>query len=399
VSAAAQFALSPLLIHYFHRLSFVGLVSNMFAVPWAAVCLSLGVALFGVDVLFGNGFPTTFLAAVTEKAVLGLWRGVAFFAGWPGAEMVISWNNGQVFALAAAVSVTLVVLAARRRGGKWVLAVWAVALPFFWAGGRPSDRALTVTWLDVGLGDAVVVVSPSRRVTVIDGGSSASAAHRLVPYLRSRGIARIDRLILTHADPPHAGGLRAVLKEFPVGEFLCGAATWRSSVWAEGRELIEDRGVPHRFVEANDAWEEDGVRWRLLAPVPSDPPDPDSQGLVVHLEFGETSALLTADVPVSLQRRLAGVPPSRLTVMQWPHHGRAFPDFDFLAAKNPRWFVVSGDRPKGFVESFSLGGSVRSTALHGSLEWRSDGIESRLRSLRPPPTDVFRAVVPRVPPL
>jgi competence protein ComEC len=390
ISAAAQLALAPLLVHYFHRFSWIGLLTNVAAVPWAAVCVALGAGLLLLDLLWPAGAVTRAWAWAAEASAEGLWSCVAFFAKAPAAELTPLWTGGQVAVFAAAVAAALFFVAAGLRGWKTALAFWLAAAPaWLWAGRKPPAEELAITWLDAGLGDAAVVETPAGAVTVVDAGSASAGAYRLAPYLRRLRVRRIDRFVLTHADPPHAGGLEELAEEFEIGQLLCTEATWRSPVWSHQREMLERRRVPRRFLQSGDYWEDGPVRWRVLSPEAGDPGDPDAQSLVLLLEYGAAAALLSADAPPARQRLLAeGIP--ALSVLQWPHHGRRpFPGF--LSAGRPRWLVVSGEEAGPYPASFSLGGAVRVTGRDGSLRWTSDGSISRLEKLAAAPPDVVAA--------
>ena len=86
--------------------------------------------------------------------------------------------------------------------------------------GRKQE--LRVLFLDVGQGDSTVLETPSGKVCVIDTGNLSSdgktdQGRRVVaPYLRWRGIQKIDLLILTHPDLDHLGGAKSLLSDFSV---------------------------------------------------------------------------------------------------------------------------------------------------------------------------------------
>ena len=93
-----------------------------------------------------------------------------------------------------------------------------------------------ITMLDVGQGESIFLRDVTGKTILIDVGGKAesdkkiekwqekattsNAQRTLIPYLKSRGVAKIDQLILTNADKEHVGDLLEVTKAFHVGEIL-----------------------------------------------------------------------------------------------------------------------------------------------------------------------------------
>ncbi len=83
-----------------------------------------------------------------------------------------------------------------------------------------GDGRLHVTTIDVGQGDCVLVTFPNGRRLLVDAGGVTvrgdfDIGDRIVgPALRARGLRRLDYLAITHGDPDHIGGARAVLRDF-----------------------------------------------------------------------------------------------------------------------------------------------------------------------------------------
>jgi competence protein ComEC len=94
----------------------------------------------------------------------------------------------------------------------------------------------TISYLDIGQGDSILITTPSGVHILVDGGGTLNFGQKeewrirrspfevgakvLVPLLKKRGIHRLDVIILTHGDQDHAGGLQAVLEEIPVSALL-----------------------------------------------------------------------------------------------------------------------------------------------------------------------------------
>lgn len=97
---------------------------------------------------------------------------------------------------------------------------------------RP-EVGLSVTFFDVGQGDAALLRTAGKATIVIDTGHSGE----LVPLLRGEGVSRIDLLILSHPHADHIGGMSAVLRAFPVAE------TWYAGVYrGRARAALEAAG-------------------------------------------------------------------------------------------------------------------------------------------------------------
>jgi competence protein ComEC len=392
-SFCAQLALAPLLLHYFHRLSWVGLAANLVAVPWAAVCLASGIFFSVWQSLAPAGPATLGLAYAVEKVVMGLWAAVRVFAEIPGGEGRLAWNSLQTVILAAVVAATFLLVGGKRFPAEklapsrrpWALAglLWLAGLPLLVAAGGPTKTGrLSVVWLDVGLGDSMVVTSPGGHITVVDVGDTRAGQYAVGPYLRGRAIRRIQDLILTQADPAHAGGLEALLAEIRVDQVSCSRATWNDLAGSAGRRILEAGGTPVRFLRDGDEWSRDSALWRVMIPVPASQ-DPDHRALVLLVKLKDHAALLTSDLPPIHQGAILRRVHGPISALQWPHHGRVQPDPAFLRQAGAQWTVVSGDVLPGFARGLDKP-RVYVTGRDGSLEWTTDGRVPGFRLLVPP---------------
>ena len=78
---------------------------------------------------------------------------------------------------------------------------------------------LTVTFLDVGQGDSILVQAPNGHAMLLDAGESW-AAPAVSAGLAAEGITQLDYVIATHDHDDHIGGMAQVLPEVTVGAFL-----------------------------------------------------------------------------------------------------------------------------------------------------------------------------------
>ena len=112
--------------------------------------------------------------------------------------------------------------------------------------------------LDVGQGLSVVVQTKNHTL-VYDTGNAFSdrfnmADQVLLPFFRNREIARLDRLIISHADHDHAGASKKLLNKIKVNEVLSG----------EVKRVTEKFTVDSKSCIKGQEWQWDGVLFQIL---------------------------------------------------------------------------------------------------------------------------------------
>ena len=88
----------------------------------------------------------------------------------------------------------------------------------------PAETGLTAVFLDVGQGDSIFIETPDSKKILIDGGgmfNKQNMGKRVVlPFLRQKGINKLDLVVLTHPHDDHLRGLVSVLNDFAVDAVL-----------------------------------------------------------------------------------------------------------------------------------------------------------------------------------
>lgn len=243
---------------------------------------------------------------------------------------------------------------------------------------RPPAGEAWVTVLDVGQGTAVVVES-ARRVLVYDAGPGGAYAMdagtaALVPFLVHRGYARLDQVVVSHADSDHAGGLGALLAAFPGAPVAAGE---------ELPALDHERGC-----RAGERWEWDGVVFSFLWPADGADVRGNDASCVLRVEVGAGAVLLAGDIEQVSEASLVAAQAERLRaqLLLVPHHGsRTSSTEAFVAAVAPTWAVVTTGRrnrwgfPKPEVQARyqAAGAQVLRTDETGALRLRlhGDGVD------------------------
>ena len=335
-SAAVTVASIPLVATAFHRVSLVGWAVNVLALPVVSVltlasavtggAFCLSPALAGLPLLVAEHSARLLLALVRVGAAVP-W-GVAPFPSfaWPAA-------------LAFGLGLLGVALGVRRAG--W-LAAFAVAAVLV----RPaleSRPPLELTVLPVGHGDSLLVSSAGHHLLVDGGGVPEGidpGARIVVPYLRERGIRRLEVVALSHPHPDHALGLLTVLREVPVERLWLPAAVERGPLVdallaAAGPARVE-------WLAAGEVRTLGAATVQVLSP----PRDVgrlrtvNDRSLVLHVGAGSRSVLLPGDAGAAAEEDL---PPMESTVVKVPHHGSRTASSPRLVDSSLAWLALFSD--------------------------------------------------------
>jgi competence protein ComEC len=341
-SAAVTLASLPLVAGAFHRVSLAGLLANVVALP---LCGMLTLACAGAAGVFCI-HPG--LAALPLQAAGGLstslLRLVAFASSVPGAALPLP-SFGALTAAAWCAGLTGLALGWRRI--PWLA---PAALAAVLAGPALAPRPpLEVTFLPVGNGDAALISSAGRTLLVDGGGvpGGTDPGTRIVlPYLRERGIHRLDAVALSHPHPDHALGLLAVLSEIPTEALWLPAGIeagplLRALVSAAGPARVE-RLAAGRQLPLGQA------TVRVLSPPTGSSRlrSVNDRSLVLQVQAEGRSLLLPGDVEAAGE---AGLPVGEATLVKVPHHGSRTSSTPLLVARTrPALAVFSVGRHNRF---------------------------------------------------
>ncbi|MGH6609226.1 MAG: DNA internalization-related competence protein ComEC/Rec2, partial [Burkholderiaceae bacterium] len=319
VQIAVTLALIPATVLLFHQLSIVSPFANAVAIPivsWAVTPLALIGAAFAA-------LPPPL--SMFADPMLGLANAIfAMLAGGLQAAASFSWATLPV----ATPPSVLVALAGA--GVIWLLAppgwplraVGALALApmFVWPALRAAPGEVWVTALDVGQGSALLIET-ADRAWLYDAGprysSDSDAGERIiVPYLRHRGIGRLDGIVVSHLDSDHSGGAASVLRAMQVDHLI-------SSI-APGHAALNMRSDVQRC-ESGMQWTSGAATFLILHPTTTDyelKRSTNSMSCVIWIAVGTLRLFLTGDVTSDDEAALLARAPSlRATWLAAPHHG------------------------------------------------------------------------------
>lgn len=245
---------------------------------------------------------------------------------------------------------------------------------------------LTVSIIDVGQGDSILVQYPNGANMLVDAGTS-SAGKAVVSYLRSREVAALDIVVATHPHEDHIGGIKTVLNAFVVCKVWDSGCNHGSRTQANMLSAIKAKGIRFETPKAGLTERIGDVNVSVLAPKAGVMDDANNSSLVLRIVYGKTSFLLTGDLGDCERQSVAEWPES--TVLKVPHHGsHNGTDLAFLQQVKPKIAVIScgKDNPYGHPHKSTLdalkyvGTATYVTAESGTVVLTSDGTSVTLKT-------------------
>jgi competence protein ComEC len=343
VTIAALVATAPLLAFHFGSVQLVALPANLLALPAVAPVMWLGMVQAALGGIGGAALGPAAALGWVEGLLLGYLRALArWFGDAPHGQLALPLRSPLGVA-AAYVVIAVVAFWVRRvsralephrlaAGGAWrrlyrrrrlALAAGGVALigVALWRVTAPPGPpgALTVSFLDVGQGDATLVQDASGAAVLFDGGPPEARVARLI---RNLGVKRLSVVVATHQSRDHQGGLPEVVERFPVDLFLDGGDGTRDRAFraleaeAARRHIRTVRAVAGQTVRAG------GLTIHVMWPTPraagQPAEDPNQRAVTAVVSEGSFRLFLSADAE---SPSLLPLDLPQVSAMKVPHHG------------------------------------------------------------------------------
>jgi competence protein ComEC len=312
---AVTAGLVPLTLLLFGQVSVVSPLANAVAIPLVSFAVT-PLALAGSMM---PGPPGDWLLLLAHRAVEMLAWLLHQMAVWPGAVWRAPAPQAWVFVLG--LGGTLWMLMPRGWPHRWAGAV-ALLPMLLQVPERPPASTFRVTAFDVGQGMALLVETERHRLLYDTGPAYAPGADGgsrvILPYLRMRGIAALDGIVVSHSDTDHTGGAQAVLEGVDTG--------WVASSLPADHAIVRAAGH-HVRCAAGQHWEWDGITFDMLHPTRASYDalqlKTNARSCTLRISNGRRTVLLAGDIEAPQEAALLERARDRLRadVLLAPHHG------------------------------------------------------------------------------
>ena len=199
---------------------------------------------------------------------------------------------------------------------------------------------LTVSYLDVGQGDAAVIQCDGHAM-MIDGGKAEESSY-IYAWLKQHQLSTLDVMVATHADADHIGGLPGALNYAKVGTAYCPVTKGTTQTFENFVKYLNAQGKSITVPTAGEQFSLGTAQVTILGPIQS-ADDSNNNSIVLKLQFGATSFLFTGDAEREEEQELLNSGANlQSTVLKVGHHGSdTSTSYPFLRAVAPQYAVIS----------------------------------------------------------
>ena len=337
VQVVVTLGLVPVLAGSFGSVSLVSALVNLYAIPLYTLLIVPAVLVSCAVAMLAAGTGAVMLDW-TGRLIESTWPLIAVPASWPLATWSIAGLDG--IAWIALMLGTLAALSPLPIPGRIAGGV-LIATACLWRPALVPDGVARVTILDVGQGLAVVIETRGHTLVYDAGPSFRTGSDTgqlvVVPFLRSRGIRTVDRVVVSHDDDDHKGGAGSVLVLMDARALTLGPSLRASAFNDIHAQRTRDT------CRRGGAWAWNGVGFRWVHPGDARYQRDNDSSCVLLVSAGGHAALVTGDIEAEAERELVregALAPVDIVVV--PHHGsRTSSTQDFVAASLPRWAVYA----------------------------------------------------------
>jgi competence protein ComEC len=396
-SYISQASALPFLLYYFFEIPLLSIVANILFIPLYSFLF-----LPGLIILFLFHFVSTDvfqILSILLSSIIEFSNRIAVWASSMPWTRLIPGRPSILFLILYSGSILLTFYHWEKR--KYVLIMslpWIiVCTQLFIPNISPKGE---VSFIDVGQGDSILIKLPYNRGNyLIDTGGTISFSSEewkqkkqnfevgqdvLVPYLKGKGIATLDLLILTHGDMDHIGGSLSLLKELKVKKILLPfVSSEKSSVEIKLEKLAIKQNIEISYMFEGLSWKVEESEFTILAPPGNYSGEKNDGSIVISARIAGVSWLFTGDLGKEGEELLVkNYPIMTINVLKIGHHGsKNSTSKDFIRHFTPEYSIISVGEKNGFGHPHSEVLSILEasesiilrTDLHGGISYKFSG--------------------------
>ncbi|MBQ0138655.1 MAG: DNA internalization-related competence protein ComEC/Rec2 [Kurthia sp.] len=358
ITISCQLIVSPLLLYHFYEISLSSFLMNLVFVPlFSYIVLPINILLLFLSFIPGPFFHFIATLYVPCRQLL------TTLIQWLEQIPYQMWNPGRpsLFLLCGLLIVVIAFFYAMERGRfrKTTIVLLLVYCVFLNQAVAYHDD-LRISFISVGQGDSTLIELPNQKqVYLIDSGGILRFAQEgwkkkkqdyevgrqiIVPYLKGRGINRIDKLILTHADADHVEGADEVMKQIAVSEINISPSSSEKSVMDDLLRQSQLKKVPIKEKMAGESWRYGDLTMTYIMPRDLEY-EGNNDSIVTVINYQGFRIIVPGDLESTGENEIVANSPETVrdaTILKAGHHGsKTSTSQEWLQEVNPQLVIYS----------------------------------------------------------
>jgi len=388
--------LMPITALFFQQISLVSLFANVIAVPWMSI-FSIPTALISVLLMPLSESLAQWFMMLSLQSLTWLWYYLKLLGEQPYAIISLSFaQQSLVLAMGIGAFVIFYLFGFIRQKNvkQFTLALLSLILGMslsskavqeiifrdtfigpVTANKRDNnvEEQLThdftpweISFFDVGQGLSVLI-KRNHHAILYDTGAAYPSGFVLseaviLPFLQYTGIEGLDKVILSHSDNDHAGGINSLIENISINEILSNDENIaKLNRLNSATTAITVSKIPITACNPSQSFSWQALNFKILWPLGIENPDVihnktkqknDDSCVILISDLQGNKLLLTGDITSKVERQLLAIYPNLTTdVLQVPHHGsKTSSSWEFLSQISPEVAIVSA----GYINRWSM---------------------------------------------
>lgn len=320
--------LMPLTLYWFSYGSINGFVANLIAIPWVSfLIIPMGLFILILQSFLSVSWLVSIEYFLIQKLIL--------YLNWVdySSNFNVEYSFSSLFSVVIILFALFVWVFVPIQSWRWILGVLLVSTYLPLRSNRVNFGEARVDILDVGQGLSVVIRTQHHHL-IYDTGmkffqGSDMAQLVLIPYLKHEQIKKIDKVVISHPDLDHRGGLESLQAAFPIKE-----------LWVDHPKYYQQ---PTHACHYASSWEWDGVAFKFFS-IRESSFTKNNHSCVLKISTQRDQVLLTGDIEQMAEKFLVKHYGNQLasSIMLVPHHGSKTSSSDlFLETIHPYDAIAS----------------------------------------------------------
>lgn len=389
ITLSANIILFPIILFHFNTFSLTFLLSNLLASPLMGILIILGFFTIFLSFFF---LPLANLFAIALRFFLQLFFQIVLFtSNLPFSQRKLATPKLSLLIFYyLAFGLFLFYQKQRKKDKKSIkrkkfLVIFSFILLLCFSYVK-LPGALQIHFIDVGQGDAMLVITPKQKTILFDGGGSENfdvGKNTLLPYLLDKGITKLNYIFISHFDSDHVKAILTLLEEIKVEQVIISQQGENSENYEKFRNIIKEKRIQVSIVKKGDVIPvEKEVQVQILWPREEQIQENklNNNSIVAKLTYQNFSMLVTGDIEQIAEQEIwqdnKGTNELKSTILKVAHHGsKTSSTQEFLEQVKPKIALIGVGEKNTFghpnQEVLERLKSLRYNRVSNRCKWRN----------------------------